>query len=958
MKKKLLLTALAVLLCSMLFALLAVTVSAEEGITVTYNWYNGSVWETAQPNADGSYTLRTSKKSGNGTVKLADGTTVDKEFYGWFDEEGNIYTPGQTVTFEKSTRIYEAYGITVNNADDLYAVLSPSQSSPYVRLGADIEIGRQLWSEWDTTVIDLNGHNIVSTSDGHFMHVKRGAFIMLGEGTVTHNPATTNKDDRGFVRFEAHGYADENNPQLFWIGKGVKITTPYHLLYDTNIKDGYNMPDIVIAGEVNAKTVARINPNIETARCYLYESAKLNLTTDFIQFRTQTNSVIYMYITLNGEINIANGQGSTLFNEFILLRTDIAVNGGKFCLPATDYEYIKYYLDDTLMLKEVVDGEVTYMEIVPSDCAHEWVKDMEQSVEAVLGTNGKDVFNCSLCQRTKTVITVYDVSNIEIEIIVVDENGERKAVTVRAGDVLVYDVTGVGENSSFTLVSVKGSEKYPAETIVGIQITTGVAAAQVTESNSTLEQIVILDGANISLENLSGFKALKTIEIGASSVTFKTGVKTVAETIKSEKAGANVAFDGKSFNKVATLKNLVLSAESTYSFGQDSFRECGLTELILPDNSTVSWGNTAFAECQQLEYIYIGSNIGVKQVTNGSAVFDGISNLKKAVIMDLTYLGEWAFSTKAPGKQYGPLCDLTMYIHSEALTMHANAFNTRNGNYHVYIYTMQTTLPSTINNCNRTIYQGIGHAYAEQVITESTCITQGTFGYATDCPCGIDYRENAYTSYSSFDSSLNNVSHEAVGSEIKNLPLSEIHVMGEALADIVYENYFANGTKYYYCSVCGEATLPEDEPSASSLFIAAGYSVADGDSKSVSHTIKVNREAINAYKEIGHDFYFGAVAAINSDGAPVLGVNAAKEGVIMLDMTNTVFDLITVKIVGIPEDSVGVGLNCCAFAIENGDTPIIKYLCGEATLDKAESVSYSALAELQPETTVPSDDEE
>ena len=138
MKKKLLLTALAVLLCSMLFALLAVTVSAEEGITVTYNWYNGSVWETAQPNADGSYTLRTSKKSGNGTVKLADGTTVDKEFYGWFDEEGNIYTPGQTVTFEKSTRIYEAYGITVNNADDLYAVLNPSQSSPYVRLGADI----------------------------------------------------------------------------------------------------------------------------------------------------------------------------------------------------------------------------------------------------------------------------------------------------------------------------------------------------------------------------------------------------------------------------------------------------------------------------------------------------------------------------------------------------------------------------------------------------------------------------------------------------------------------------------------------------------------------------------------------------------------------------------------------------------------------------------------------------
>ena len=72
MKKKITLLALMLVLIATLSVLFVVSAYADDPIVVTYEWYNGSVWETAKPNEDGSYTLRKDKKSTNGTVTLAD----------------------------------------------------------------------------------------------------------------------------------------------------------------------------------------------------------------------------------------------------------------------------------------------------------------------------------------------------------------------------------------------------------------------------------------------------------------------------------------------------------------------------------------------------------------------------------------------------------------------------------------------------------------------------------------------------------------------------------------------------------------------------------------------------------------------------------------------------------------------------------------------------------------------
>ena len=76
MKRRIYLFLLTVAILSLLAVAFAFTASAEEEIKVTYNWIGGYQYDEAKPNDDGSYTLRVNKKSGDGTISLADGTVV------------------------------------------------------------------------------------------------------------------------------------------------------------------------------------------------------------------------------------------------------------------------------------------------------------------------------------------------------------------------------------------------------------------------------------------------------------------------------------------------------------------------------------------------------------------------------------------------------------------------------------------------------------------------------------------------------------------------------------------------------------------------------------------------------------------------------------------------------------------------------------------------------------------
>lgn len=957
MKKRILLT---IILALFLVSCFALIVSAEDVITVTYNSYSGSVRKTATPNSDGSFTLLETKLSGNATITLADGTSVSKEFYGWFDEEGNKYTPGQTVTFTKSTRLYEAFGVKVNNADDLYTVLNKSQDSTYVKLGANIEIGKTIKSEWDTMVIDLNGYNITSKIDDNAIYVKRGAFIMLGEGTFTHSPATTNKDDRGFLRFDAHGFGDEGNPQLFWIGKDVKITTPYHLLYCTNIKAGYNMPDMVIAGDVTAKSVARINPIIENARCYIASTAKVNVSTSFLDFRNQTATNAYMNVTLGGNITFTNSS-ALILNDFMMTNrfNILEITNGSFTVSEANAERISMFLPETLMLKPTAnDNGTTTYNVVEADCIHSWVKDMEQSVAATPTTSGIDIHTCSKCGTSKQTITVYSPSNTEISVTVKTENG-LKTYTVLAGDVLDFMYNGIGASAICYVGGLKDTADFTADQIVAFDIPAGVGEF-FGFTNSTVETVNILDGANIRVYSLATMTGIKNINVGAATVTFETLVNSTIETISNKTSGANITVANYCFNNSKSIKHFQMIAGSTYKFGTDAFRTSTLEEVIIPDNSTVTLGQKSFAETQTIKYVYVGANaIASKKLGDDdkiTSVFGGNGYLEKVVLMDITYIGKWTLSTKKHDtskdaeKPFRPFTDLVVYAHSEDFSFHNEAFNDRAGAYTVYIYTADADMASATSTSNYVIYKGIGHKYTENIITESTCVTQGTVGYITDCPCGIDYRDNAFSSVANKQTALNGVSYAPYGKEISMLPLSTEHTLSNELADIVYENYFENGTIYYYCLNCNKELVPEAVPSAEPMFSAAGYSYFEQNTLGgISYTIRINQNAIDFYKNsTNKEIAYGLVVGLFVDGKPIIDANTTQEGAVKADVANNRFTILQMKLSGIDANNENKALNMCAYAIQDEK---VRYISDTETLDVAESITLTAIKALIPETT-------
>ena len=276
-------------------------------IKVTYNYFNGNVWETANPNKDGSYTLRTTKKTSNGTVTMSDGTVVDKEFYGWFDRDGNLYYPGETVYFTKDTYLYEAYGVTVYTADDLKTVIANRITHNYVKLGTDITITNTISIDWNIGIIDLNGHTLTSTAKDYAFSVLRGSFALAGEGSFVHEPsvASTSALASG-VLFRGHGYGDRDCPQLFWIGKDVEFTTPYDVLCVQSVVIE-KTPNIYVAGTVNANSLACIKVATTNALCEITKHAELNLSNTFITFYNTTGTGNYMTITLDGNITVAGG---------------------------------------------------------------------------------------------------------------------------------------------------------------------------------------------------------------------------------------------------------------------------------------------------------------------------------------------------------------------------------------------------------------------------------------------------------------------------------------------------------------------------------------------------------------------------------------------------------------------------------------------------------------------------
>ncbi len=567
---------------------------------------------------------------------------------------------------------------------------------------------------------------------------------------------------------------------------------------------------------------------------------------------------------------------------------------------------------------------------------------------AYAGDNPKQSYIYIFGANIKAVLTKQTVDSPVLEWIPIYQNTTVVVMTPSGEkEITLYDVEILELSESFSLLGFKEfcdpddpSVTYTKADIVKLYInrTATTIVANVISGMPLLKEIIFEDGSSVVLETgaIASCEALEKITAYGDSIVFSS--KTVSSCPKLtvlDIREANVTFNNNAFYQNKVIKQVLMSAGHSYSFGDSSFKQSALTSVEFPDNSTISWSANAFAECVELTYVYFGSNIGVKETSN--ALFDGASKLEKVVIMDLTKLGQWAFSGKETGKQYGPLCDLTVYIHSESLTLYNNqVFNNRTNGYNVYIYTVQTTIPDTFTSCSYTVYKGIGHAYELEINEQSTCITHGNMSYVTDCPCGIDYRDISFTTYSTIDTTIHGVEHEPHGTEIIYLPLVS-HIISDVAYRIEYANGFlSNGITTFACGYCNGEGLTESKPTAKPLFDCLGYSVPEGgEYKSLTQGFSVNREALALYNSLneGKEIRYGMIAGIERvlNGTTELFENGEKiEGVncVTFDCTEYGSSFFDMKIIGLEKSNDAVvyadlALYCCAYVLSYDEEEIV-----------------------------------
>ena len=918
--KKITLFALMLVLVATLAVLFVVSTSADDTITVTYQWFNGNVWETAKPNEDGSYTLRATKKSGNSTVTLADGTVVDKVFYGWYTKDGTIYEPGATVKFTESTVLYEAYGVEVDNIADFKAV----KTNKYVRLGADLVMDEELKSDWGASVYDLNGHTLTVTNNNHALYNYRGAFAFIGKGTIIHQPVTVNtRDDQtGGIIFQHHSYGDWDTMQRCFIGKDITFETPYNLFRITGNPNYAGCPDMHIAGTIKAKNFMYCG-SLDGATIKFYDTTSLTLTGNQpFKFTNQGATNKYADISLRGTITLTNPD-AVLFDDFLMSnKFSIAtITSGAYTVSSTDAERIAMYLPNTLMLKatENADGTTTY-NVVEADCVHNWELNLEETVAPTPDTTGIDAFVCSKCQAEKKVVTVYAPSEVEITIKVRTEEGEKE-YTVLAGDVLDFQFNGFGAAAVCYIAGVKSTDEFTAEQIISIEIPntikefTGFA-------NATIEEIVITDASNILVKDLSLMTGLKNVKIGAATVKF-SGIskQSTIEAVTSYKEGAKVTFASNAFNG-SKIKDLNMCAGSTYIFEQNAFSSSGLTKVIFPDNSTVQFSSyAAFYGCANLSYVYFGLNcISDKKINNKP--FDCCYAIETVVLMDIVYINEYTFCCNGDYNSNGSYKEgkgeykeaIKVYSHNPDITFHQNVFANR-GVLGVNLYTAGTGVTSLLN-CKYTIYSGLAHPYSLETVVESTCVTQGDATYVTSCPCGIEYRESAYTIYSTLNAELNEVAMDAYGTEIQKLPLSEEHTNSDIVNGIIFKNgYLELGTKTYKCLYCDVTTNVEEAPSFPALFSFNGYSTPEDGDLAITVGYTIFQDAVKEYEAIMGNLEFGVVGAIYEKLGGLAPLAQSAAPVIKAQITEeySSFDFV---ISGFTVEQMDLALVMCAYVYD------------------------------------------
>lgn len=237
----------------------------------------------ADTDANGKITLRETSVS----------TNANKEFYGWFADDGTFYKPGQEITITENINLREAYAIVVTDLAGLKDQLAQKNVWSLIRLDADLDLtestGRPGWKDGGGAQIylDLNGHTIEYTGTATlFTSTRLGLHLLNSSSTEAKIIANNIAENSAIIEIGRHGYGDGKN-LTFSVGRNVNVETNSALyrvpgFYYSATSTGGNgdlCPYISIWGTVKARTLVNGNSqSTHLADLNIYSGANVTFT--------------------------------------------------------------------------------------------------------------------------------------------------------------------------------------------------------------------------------------------------------------------------------------------------------------------------------------------------------------------------------------------------------------------------------------------------------------------------------------------------------------------------------------------------------------------------------------------------------------------------------------------------------------------------------------------------------
>ncbi|MBO5379549.1 MAG: leucine-rich repeat protein [Clostridia bacterium] len=253
----------------------------------------------------------------------------------WYTEDGRTYKAGETVSFDKDTKLFRCVAKECYTISDVnYAMTNESKAAI---LMADITTGVGIdVRDQDQAILVLNGHTMNFTRNGDIMGNQRSGKHIYGTGTLNITSVDGKVGSHYVFNCQGHGYNGTQNKTV--IGRDVTINAPdFWLAQDW---DGTNphYPWIRIYGNVDVYgiMISTAGPT-RTQLIEVFENAVVKINGPTLHKTKQYSSNTQYYFN----------------NHAIQTR----IYGGTFYLPA-EAASAGFWTDDNV--EEYMIGNVKY----------------------------------------------------------------------------------------------------------------------------------------------------------------------------------------------------------------------------------------------------------------------------------------------------------------------------------------------------------------------------------------------------------------------------------------------------------------------------------------------------------------------------------------------------------------------------------------------------------------------